>query len=221
MGFGLNQVLLITDDEDDFVNLRAIFNEISGVQYNLVWKNSYAAGLEALKASAFDVCLLDFRLGEKSGLDLLRDAKHAGVATPVILLTGQGDFDLDIRAMQTGASDYLVKTQINAPLLERAVRYSMKRALDTHDLAEERENFKILFNSTFEGIVVHRAGTITAANAAIGQILGVGATDLVWTSLFSWISPAHQAALATQITMQEGQQAEVIGIKKDGSEVHL
>src|SRR5690606_16021945 len=69
----------------------------------------------------------DYRLGAQNGLDLIREASDREVTTPMILLTGQGDLQVDLQAMAMGAADYLVKGQIDAQLLERAVRYARER----------------------------------------------------------------------------------------------
>src|SRR6187397_700594 len=135
------KILLIDDDEDEFINMRDLLGEIKGSRYNLVWQHSYSTGLEALKSNRFDACLLDYRLGAHTGLELLRESKKLNVKSPIILLTGQGDFDLDLQAMRTGAADYHGKNQLTAPLLERSIRYAMKHALDMEELQEKQENF--------------------------------------------------------------------------------
>lgn len=132
------QILLIDDDQDDFVYLRDLFNDIPRSKYKVTWKSNYQEGLEALHLQRFDVCLLDYRLGEHTGLDLLKEVQKLGFVCPIIVLTGQGDFDLDIQAMQMGASEYLVKGQLTAPLLERAIRYTMKHAMDMEELKETK-----------------------------------------------------------------------------------
>jgi signal transduction histidine kinase len=131
-------ILLIDDDEDDYVNLRALFSEIPRTKYIINWKANYKEGLEALQKHTFDACLLDYRLGEHTGLDLLQESKQLGLMCPMIFLTGQGDFELDIKAMQVGAAEYLVKDQLTAPLLERTLRYAMKHALDMEELRESK-----------------------------------------------------------------------------------
>lgn len=131
------EILLIDDDEDEFLNIRDLLNDEDTKLYVITWVPSYEKGLAALRSDKFDACILDYRLGEKTGIDLLKDANKFGVQCPIIFLTGQGDLDLDIQAMQIGAADYLVKDQLTGPLLERSVRYSMKHAFD---MAQLREN---------------------------------------------------------------------------------
>ena len=132
------QILLVDDDEDDYVNIRDLLEEVQRAKYKVVWKASYNEGLEALSKNQFDICLLDYRLGEHTGLELLKEAHKIGFTGPIIFLTGQGDFDLDLQAMQIGAADYLVKDKLTAPLLERAIRYSIKHSMDMQELKESK-----------------------------------------------------------------------------------
>lgn len=132
------KILLIDDDEDDYVNLRELFKEIRGTRYDVTWRSSYESGLESIKSTTFDVCLLDYRLGAHTGLDLLLEVNALEIQCPIIFLTGQGDFEIDVRAMQMGAAEYLVKDQLSAHLLERTVRYAIKHALDLQDIKESK-----------------------------------------------------------------------------------
>ncbi len=130
------RILVIDDDEDDFVQIRDLLRDIVSSKYEVFWEASYSAGLRALQEKDFDACLLDYKLGEKTGLDLLGEAKARAYSYPVIFLTGLGDFELDVKAMEKGASDYLVKDQLTYPLLERSIRYSIKTVQDLNELKQ-------------------------------------------------------------------------------------
>ena len=88
---------------------------------------TYDAALEAIACNQHDVYLVDYRLGEQDGLALLCKAIANGCKAPIIMLTGQGDHEVDIAAMKAGAADYLVKGQIDPPLLDRSIRYAIER----------------------------------------------------------------------------------------------
>ncbi|RJR14741.1 MAG: GGDEF domain-containing response regulator [Nitrospiraceae bacterium] len=120
------KVLLVDDDEDDYFLTRDLFAEINP-SYDLQWVSSYAEALKVIGRTEHDICLFDYRLGEYTGLDLLREAVSAGCKAPIILLTGQGDSGIDIEAIKGGAADYLSKTGITSHLLERSVRYAIER----------------------------------------------------------------------------------------------
>src|SRR5690242_19737618 len=101
------RVLLVDDDEDDYIICRDMLSEIGGSRFALEWVKTYDAALEAIQRKQHEVYLLDYRFGEYTGLDLLRAAPRHGCRAPMILLTGQGDHQIDIEAMQAGAADYL------------------------------------------------------------------------------------------------------------------
>lgn len=131
-------VLLVDDDEEEFILLhdlieRAPASETS-IAIDLDWVNSFDAGMEAVDQQAHDVYLVDYRLGPHSGIDLLRYAIATNTPGPVIILTGQGSYEVDVEAMQNGAADYLVKNQLTLPLLERSIRYSIERAQTRNEL---------------------------------------------------------------------------------------
>jgi len=134
------QILLIDDDEDDFIITRHLLDDIEGQAYNLEWVATYQAGLEKIEHNRYDVYLIDYHLGTADGLDLIREAIRANCEAPLILLTGQGDRYIDIEAMKAGASDYLAKDKLDALLLERSIRHSIerKRAETTRNKLEEQ-----------------------------------------------------------------------------------
>ena len=98
------KVLLIEDDEDDYVLTRDLLSEVDGTNYESVWVSKYSDALAAICEGDQDVCLIDFRLGEGTGIDLVRQAKSAGCRVPMILLTGQGDQETDMSTQPTSPS---------------------------------------------------------------------------------------------------------------------
>lgn len=122
------RVLLIDDDEDYFFITRDLLADVEGMSYQVVWIPNLAVAHEALKNQEYDVCLVDYQLGQENGLEFVRSAKEAELDVPMILLTGQGDRNIDLEAMTMGAADYLNKGELSAGLLERTIRYAIERA---------------------------------------------------------------------------------------------
>ena len=121
------RVLLIEDDEDDFIITRDLLSEIPGKKFTVEWVKTYEEGLAIMVLNRHDVCLLDYRLGAYNGVELLRAAIAGGCQSPVILLTTSGHQKIDMEAMEAGASDYLVKSVLEANWLERSIRYAIQR----------------------------------------------------------------------------------------------
>ncbi|ETX00513.1 MAG: hypothetical protein ETSY2_38920 [Candidatus Entotheonella gemina] len=137
------RILLVEDDEDDYVMTRDVLADITAWKFALEWVASYEAALEAMAGTRYDVCFIDYRLGDKTGLDVLREAIQREYTSLIIMLTGQNDHQIDVEAMQAGAADYLVKGQINAPLLERSIRYAIERGRALEMLRQHNERLEL------------------------------------------------------------------------------
>lgn len=120
-------ILLIEDDEDDYVVVREMLSQIYGDGLQLEWTTNADEGLSAIVDSSYDLYLVDYRLGKRDGVELVRKGVAAGCRAPLILLTGLASRTTDLEAMSAGAADYLVKAELTVPLIDRAIRYAMTR----------------------------------------------------------------------------------------------
>ncbi len=145
-------ILIIEDDEGDYLITEALLDRAQTIEYTLDWASTYEEGRDAILTDQYDACLVDYRLGAKSGLDLLDEVnEHGGVRAPIILLTGQGDLEVDLHAMEAGAADYLSKDQIDAPLLERSIRYAVERKEAEQRIREQAQ----LLDKARDAILAH------------------------------------------------------------------
>ncbi|WP_437561496.1 ATP-binding protein [Sorangium sp. So ce542] len=120
------KVLVVDDDEVDHLVTRRLLREVSRTRYDVTWLSTSDEAIEALLAGGYDVCLLDYRLDARTGLDVVHEANRFGCAIPIIMLTGVGDEEIDMAAMSAGAADYLVKGRFDAQILERTIRYAIE-----------------------------------------------------------------------------------------------
>jgi signal transduction histidine kinase len=121
------RVFLADDDQDDYVLTRDLLHGIERHRVDLDWAPTYQEALEAVERNEHDLYLFDYHLGQADGLELLRAALAKGCKAPIILLTGQEDWEIDVQAMKSGAADYLVKGDLHSKLLERSIRYALER----------------------------------------------------------------------------------------------
>lgn len=124
-------LLIVDDDRDDYLLTAELLADIGEGRYTLRWIDNYEDGMAALLADQPGLCLLDYFLGARTGLEFLREARQRGNTTPIVLLTGQSDHHLDLEAMKAGAEDYLVKGEFGSRQLERSIRYAIERARST------------------------------------------------------------------------------------------
>ncbi|MGA2400486.1 MAG: histidine kinase [Syntrophobacteraceae bacterium] len=138
------RILLIDDDHEDLLIVSDMLAEAENTRFRLDWVQSYEAGLEAISRQEHEVYLLDYFMGSHNGLDLLKDAVARGCKAPIIFLTAHGNLAVDLKAMEAGASDYLVKGEFTAPVLERSIRYSIMSKRIEEELKQHRSNLEDL-----------------------------------------------------------------------------
>lgn len=121
------RVLVVSPDPECCNRVRECLSEASDCRYDLEWASSYEIGLRDALANAHDVAIVDDRLDERNGLELVAEAVAQGCRTPLILLTGQNECDVDRAAMSAGAVDYLSRGLLDRQSLERSVQYALQR----------------------------------------------------------------------------------------------
>ncbi len=124
---GLVRVLLVEDDAGDQLKIQELLTDTSR-RYTLDSVATYEDGAAALAGGLVDVCLLDYQLGPRNGLELLDEARTAGWTTPIIVLNALSEEAVERAAMRAGAADYLVKGQFGPHLLDRSIRHALDRA---------------------------------------------------------------------------------------------
>ncbi|MEZ4670017.1 MAG: hybrid sensor histidine kinase/response regulator [Anaerolineae bacterium] len=136
------RVLFVDDDAEDHVMLRDMIKAMNGT-YVLDWQADYDDALAQMKRQEHDVFIVDYLLGEKNGLQLIKEAFPDGCTLPIILLTARGRRDIDESALAMGVTEYFDKADIRLPLLERAIRYAINnKKIETNlraTLAREKE----------------------------------------------------------------------------------
>jgi two-component system cell cycle sensor histidine kinase/response regulator CckA len=130
------RVLLVDDDDEDFLLTKDLLSGLDDVRYECHRASDYQSALDAAQAGEFEICLVDYRLGARNGIELVRELIAGGNDMPIVVLTGQGDHDVDIEAAAAGAADYLVKGEISSSLLERTIRYAIRSHADMQALRE-------------------------------------------------------------------------------------
>ena len=144
-------VLLVEDDEDDFVITRDLLAGQSRTRFDLEWIAKYDEALRVIEEGRHDVYLIDYRLGERTGLDLVREAFRSGRHAPVIVLTGHSDYEVDLEATLLGVTDFLIKDQLDTALLERSVRYAVRHHATLAELRKSQERYALAVRGANDG----------------------------------------------------------------------
>ena len=167
------RALLIDDDQGDFVFTKGLLSQITHPTIELDWVPTFEEGNDAMARGGYDIYLVDYFLEDRTGLDLLREAARNQLEAPVIMLTGRGNRDVDLEAMQTGAADYLIKGHIEPDDLERSIRYALDRMEAQRALRVSEERHRGMFDNLPMGVYrCSPEGEFLDANPALVRILG-------------------------------------------------
>ena len=190
-------VLLIEDDEDDYILTCDLLSDVAGTKYETTWVSRYSDALEAICNGDQDVCLIDYRLGGGNGIDLMREAIAAGCRVPMILLTGQGDQAIDLEATNAGAADYLVKGKLEARILERAIRYAIAHGRTLETLRESENRFRSVVESANDAIIlIGHTGEIMSWNRSAETIFGYSEGEILGKPLSTLFPPSYTQNIA-------------------------
>jgi serine phosphatase RsbU (regulator of sigma subunit) len=122
---GALNVVLVEDDVGDAFLVQELLRE-ADAQIETVWYRTLTEAADGLRATSTCV-LLDLHLPDASGLDGLRSVLKLAPHAAVVVLTGLVDRDAGLRAVAAGAQDFLVKDEVDGPLLARSIRYAIER----------------------------------------------------------------------------------------------
>jgi PAS domain S-box-containing protein len=187
------KVAIIDDDEDDYFIIADSITDIEKNKFVVDWCNNYREAIEKIKSGEYDIYFVDYRLGQHTGLELLQAVAGLELTEPIVLLTGKGNKDIDIRAMQYGATDYLIKSELNGEKLERCIRYSLDRAADLKELKTRESKYRTLFENSNDAVfIANEQLELIEANQAASQLFALDIEDLTGHDLYHFIREESQ-----------------------------
>jgi PAS domain S-box-containing protein len=193
------RILMVEESRDEVGLVREMLGDCRKFTWDLDWAADYDSALGQVARGAYDILLVDSRIGGRSGMDFLKEKVVVDCRAAIVVFSARGDYDTDLAAMAAGAMDYLVKGQFDSVMLERSIRYavSLKRSRDelvrageslertvrlrTLELVQAKEDaeaslakLNALFDSLEEGIVIFGKDlSIQRINPAGYRILGL------------------------------------------------
>ncbi len=166
------RILLIDDDEEDYFLTKELFDDMPGFDPQVDWTPDIQVGIKSLKEKAHEVYFVDYLLGNETGIEFLRSAWQLGNTNPIIMLTGKGDRHIDKMAMELGASDYLVKSELDVEKLERTLRYAVDRYEARQKLEKSEAKYRNIFERTRDMLfIANEHGTFVDSNDSVTRIL--------------------------------------------------
>lgn len=193
-------VLVVEDDEDDWILIRKIFKSIENSRFNVEWASSYDEALMRIDADSHDAYLIDYRLGEHTGTEILEYAHPERRRQPFILMTGVLDTDLEWRSLRLAAADYLVKGSFDATELERTITYAMQRK----HIEQQRIDQLVELNQAKEDFISIASHQLRTPATGVKQYLGMVVEGFVGDV------PSEQLSLLKQAYQSNERQLRII-----------
>jgi PAS domain S-box-containing protein len=187
------RIALIDDDEDDYFIIAGYIKDIEGSDFIIDWCNDYDEAIRKIKNREYDIYFVDYRLGKHTGLELLEDICSEKCDDPVVLLTGKGNKDIDVQAMESGATDYLVKSELTTEKLERCIRYSLDRSANLKEIKTRENKYRNLFENSRDAIFIadqHLA--FTELNHAATLLFSSSSRNLLNSTVYDFIKNRSQ-----------------------------
>jgi len=212
-------ILIVDDDEDDYFITSEFIHSIPGNKYTIEWCATYNEGLKELMTGRHDLYFVDYRLGAKSGVDFLKEAKINNSYKPIVLLTGKGNYSVDLQAMELGAVDYLVKTDLTVEKMERCIRYALERAATLQALQTNERKYRSIFEKSKDVVfVTDRQLNFVDVNQAVEHLLGYSREEVLQMNVTDLVTQAQHKKYLQQMLQQtlEINDWEVLLDTKDG-----
>lgn len=199
-------ILIVDDDEDDFIITGEYIKSIPGNSFKIDWSKNYKDGMKRLLSGEYNLCFVDYRLGAKSGVDFLKEAMQNNCEDPIVLLTGKGNYEVDIQAMQFGAVDYLVKTELSTEKMERCIRYALERAVTLKALKSNERKYRSIFEKSKDVVfVVDYELNFKDVNEAVATLLGYTKEEVLKMNLCELIEQAQHKKYLQQTVLHHNE----------------
>jgi PAS domain S-box-containing protein len=210
--------LFLVEDDDDFSYLMRKSLERAGHQVTVC--HSAADALIVLSHSHFNLVLLDQRLPDMSGLELLHTLNREGINTPVLMVTGYGDEHLAAEVLRAGALDYMIKDKALTFLTDLPKR--VLECVTRHRLQQSNGLLIEALESARDGIMIaDLQGTILHVNAALERMMGYSRQEMIGQTPRLFKSNVHAPELFVDmwrtILGRSSWQGELVNRRKDGT----
>lgn len=186
------QVLLIEDSPTDALLVQDELRHAADGNFAVTHVQRLSHALKQLQLQHFDIALLDLSLPDSDGLETFSRLYSAAESMPVVLLTSRVDEPLALRALKTGAQDYLMKEKVMSGVLSRVIRYAIERKHSQQALRKSEARLRDLFDGTSDLIQsIAPDGRILFVNRAWREMLGYSEEEIITLNIFDVIHPDH------------------------------
>jgi len=212
-------ILIIEDDQVDRMSLERLLSRSSLGSAKVHSEGCLKEALEVVARERFDIILSDLGLPDSRGMETVKALQAVAPEVPLLVLSGLDDETTAIQSVQQGVQDYLIKGQVDSPLLVRSIRYAIERKRTDRDMRTAEQRYRTIFdNSAVAIMLVDDQERLVSWNRFTENLLGMSPDDLHLKSIRSLYPEEEWEKIQTYHIRQQGMQhhIETRMLKKDG-----
>jgi PAS domain S-box-containing protein len=175
--------------EDDEALLRLIQKNLQRAGFRTESSSNGAEAISRIINNTPDLLLLDYRLPDMTGKQVIESLTEQGCSVPFIVITGHGDEKVAVEMMKLGAKDYLLKDTALLELLQSVVKQVIEQLALEKQLAGMEKRYQAIFENASDAIWVQDLdGRILTANEATAKLLGITTEELTGVNMAKFLS---------------------------------
>ena len=212
------RILIVDDDEDDFFITNQYIKNIKGYNLKVEWRYDYKSAMQDVCKKKYDLYLVDYYLGAKTGLDFIKEAFEKKCDEPIIILTGRAAPELDAEVMHAGAVDYLIKGEMDTEKLERCIRHVIEKSVSVRTLKSNERKFRHIFERSKDAVFLIDVETMlfTDVNEAMNLLFGYDSEEIKELSIFELVvNEVDKIMIKNQLQSGEINDKEIQMLTKD------
>jgi PAS domain S-box-containing protein len=195
------KVLLVSENKNDYVLIKTCIDQSHySRNYILEWCDNYEKAINAMLKKYYELYLINYKLGEHTGLDLLHEAICSNCTEPIIMLSEEADIKSDQEALRIGATDYLIKKNMDGHTLERSMRYALEHSIALKNLKGNENKFRTIFEKSIYPIIISdHSGIVYDANPAAVKFFELPLEKLLNENTNHFYSEKERADFANEM----------------------
>ncbi len=183
------KILLIEDNPGDVLLIRELLRNSIDINYRLITTDSIKESEMIAKTDNPDVLLVDLAITDSKGINTFYKVKELFHDKPIIVLSGNNDFELSNVTVKQGAQDYLVKGNFTYNTLIRTIQYAIERNKLELAIKEGEEKFRLLADNVPMFIwMTGRDGSLNYVNKRFSNYLGIEQTQILQNNFVEFIN---------------------------------
>jgi PAS domain S-box-containing protein len=200
------RILLVEESGEQCSKTEEYIKLIPGRNFHINCVYQFDDALQRMTNNECHIYFVDYQLNGKSGMDLLTQAIQAGCEGPIILLSTSGNHEMDIKAMESGAYDYLAKSDLNTENLERCIRYSLGRSSTLSALKASERKYRSIFEKARDIVFIASEDfKIVDINYAINELLAYDQEELLFTDFSHFFVNKKDYSLCVKLLEDHGE----------------